>query len=643
MNPFKFGQDQKYTFEFNRRVYLGNTINIINFFLIGPLNLIASIKYQSLIILPILLIVNSIIGLALAKFRNHSVAKIITIFGSFIPFLLWLINLNAGTESLVSSQISILLAYAVLPFGLYSFEKKTGLIIAIVLTIITIASPFIFNGISFGDNLEQLANDNIVKMGGFFIGSILIFMFLFAMSRSLSLTEENNSNLRAVVEEHNKDLEKSQEELKNQLEEAHTVQLKEKNRAWVIEGLGRINSLIRKHDDPKKLASEVISEIVTYIGANQGSIFLLEEDEETNEKYLELNGTYAFDRKKFVDKKISVGEGLVGQSFLEKEPIILKDIPQNYVTITSGLGGTTPGFLVIYPLINNEVVEGILEIASFDELEDHKMNYLEGLGESLASTFNLSKINYQTKYLLELSKQQEEEMRSQAEELQQNMEELQATQEEIARKAREVEEQNNQLKMQEEVMRQNMEELQASQEEMDKKAQEIEEQNNQLRMQEEMMHQQLEELEAQKEEMELYYKRNESLKQNLESRQRVLALSTILSESDLYGTILFANKKLCEVSKYSEEELVGSPHKIFRHPDMPSKLFKKMWETIQSGETFRGIIKNRAKDGSIYWVDAVISPELDKDGKPEKYIGARYVIEDHEYAQKLFDKQMENF
>ncbi|MEN7549128.1 PAS domain-containing protein [Rapidithrix thailandica] len=131
-------------------------------------------------------------------------------------------------------------------------------------------------------------------------------------------------------------------------------------------------------------------------------------------------------------------------------------------------------------------------------------------------------------------------------------------------------------------------------------------------------------------------------KAELIARTQAFEMSTILSESDIYGTITFVNDKLCEVSKYSRDELIGKPHKIFRHPDMPKEVFAKMWETIKNGKSFRTVLKNRAKDNSIYWVDAVITPVLDSNQKPVKYIGARYVIEDEKYAELLYKRALQN-
>jgi len=114
------------------------------------------------------------------------------------------------------------------------------------------------------------------------------------------------------------------------------------------------------------------------------------------------------------------------------------------------------------------------------------------------------------------------------------------------------------------------------------------------------------------------------------AEMRVLAdimnLTSIVSESDLKGDILCVNDKFVEISKYSRDELIGQPHNTTRHPDMPKETFKELWSTIGRGKTFRGIIKNQAKDGTPYYVDAVIAPVMGDNGKPRKYIGVRYDI-----------------
>lgn len=119
----------------------------------------------------------------------------------------------------------------------------------------------------------------------------------------------------------------------------------------------------------------------------------------------------------------------------------------------------------------------------------------------------------------------------------------------------------------------------------------------------------------------------------------IINLTSIVSKADKRGVVLTVNDKLCDVSQYSREECIGKPHNMFRHPDMSKEVFKQMWATIGSGKVFRGKIKNKKKDGTPYYVDAVISPVLDDAGIPTSYLGVRYEISEyetsHNYLQAL--------
>jgi putative methionine-R-sulfoxide reductase with GAF domain len=223
-------------------------------------------------------------------------------------------------------------------------------------------------------------------------------------------------------------------ELINMKVQMKTSADEEKKRVWAAQGLANFGDLLRSaNHDLSKLSQEVIVFVVKYLKANQGGIFVLN-DEDENNKHLELKAAYAFERKKFLTKKVALGEGLVGQAFLERETIYLKKLPQNYVTITSGLGGANPHALILVPLKIEEAVLGILEIASFKDFEKHEIEFCEKIGESIASTISAAQVNERTRNLLEQSQQQSEEMRAQEEEMRQNMEEMQATQEEMGRK-----------------------------------------------------------------------------------------------------------------------------------------------------------------------------------------------------------------
>ncbi len=87
----------------------------------------------------------------------------------------------------------------------------------------------------------------------------------------------------------------------------------------------------------------------------------------------------------------------------------------------------------------------------------------------------------------------------------------------------------------------------------------------------------------------------------------------IMSETDLKGIIIYANRKFCEVSGYDRKELKGKKHNIIRHPDMPKAVFKKLWETIENGQEWIGIVKNLHRNGQYYWVHSFISPIIKND------------------------------
>ena len=125
------------------------------------------------------------------------------------------------------------------------------------------------------------------------------------------------------------------------------------------------------------------------------------------------------------------------------------------------------------------------------------------------------------------------------------------------------------------------------------------------------------------------------MKDELKVREDIMNQTSIVSEANLKGDIMSVNEKFLEVSKYPKNELIGFGHNTTRHPDMPKEVFKQMWATIGRGQIFRGVVKNRAKDGVPYYVDAVIAPFIDKKtGKPRKYLGVRYDITEQEIQRQ---------
>ena len=209
----------------------------------------------------------------------------------------------------------------------------------------------------------------------------------------------------------------------------------DEQRHWIAEGLAKFGEILRRdNENMEKLSYNIINNLVNYLGANQGGFFIIE-DQDKSDVHFMLTGMYAYERKKYADKRVNWGEGLIGSAALEKQTIHLTEVPDNYLHITSGLGKANPKCLLIVPLIVNDEVHGVIELASFTNFENYQVEFVEKVGESIASTISSVKINVRTAKLLEESREQAEVLASQEEQMRQNMEELQATQEEAARQA----------------------------------------------------------------------------------------------------------------------------------------------------------------------------------------------------------------
>ncbi|TAH25357.1 MAG: PAS domain S-box protein [Cytophagales bacterium] len=263
-----------------------------------------------------------------------------------------------------------------------------------------------------------------------------------------SLENEINSatNLINAMENGNLDLESteaniSQSGLYQSLLEMKTkmqkIAIEEKQRSWATEGLANFAELLRSNNNNiKELSHSIIGKLVNYLGMNQGGIFILRGTEPN--QYLELTSCYAYNRKKIIEKRIEVGEGLIGQVVLEKEYIYLTNVPNGYTTITSGLGDATPDCVLITPLIINEEVYGVLELCSFDHIKQYQIDFINKLGESIAASIAAVITQEHTQALLKASQEQSIQLQSQEEEMKQNLEELHATQENMLLKENEI-------------------------------------------------------------------------------------------------------------------------------------------------------------------------------------------------------------
>lgn len=216
---------------------------------------------------------------------------------------------------------------------------------------------------------------------------------------------------------------------------------KEQKEKWLTEGLTQFAEILRKNnDDIEALCLDIIKNLVKKLNANQGGIFLLKHlsDEKQEANYLEMVACYAYDRPRMMKKTIKVGEGLVGQAFKEADILNIREVPQDYVHITSGLGEANPNHILIVPLRTNEIVLGVVELASFEIFDDLSVEFMEKVSESIATTIFTVQSNLTVRKLYRESEKLTQELRKKEEEMRQNVEELQAAQEEMVKNEKEI-------------------------------------------------------------------------------------------------------------------------------------------------------------------------------------------------------------
>jgi methyl-accepting chemotaxis protein len=366
----------------------------------------------------------------------------------------------------------------------------------------------------------------------------------------------------------------------------------DKKRNWTTEGLAKFGDILRGNNEGiETLADNIISGLVKYLDANQGALFVVN-DVNKSDEFLELIACYAWNKKKYLHMRIDKGEGLVGQAWQESDTLYITDVPEDFVNITSGLGGATPNAFLIIPLTVNDETFGVIEIASFNLFEQYHIDFVNKLAESIASTLSTAKTNERTKILLEQSQQQTEEMRAQEEEMRQNMEEMQATQEEMERKEAEMSRMVEQMQQQEEEIRQNMEEMVATQEEMEKQTMINAEQMAEMK----------------------------GVMAGIDA-----TMATIEFKPD--GTIITANDNFLSTVKYTLPEIHGKHHRIFVPADIANSAeYAVFWDNLATGIPSHAEIRRIDAQGNELKLNAIYSPVKNSFGEVVKVLKLATVI-----------------
>ena len=241
---------------------------------------------------------------------------------------------------------------------------------------------------------------------------------------------------------------------------------------WLNSNLARFSGMMQGQRDLQTVSRVIMSELTPLVGAGYGAFFLAEEiEEETPE--LQLIASYGYKQRKKVSNRFKLGESLVGQAALERQSILISELPEDYVRVASGLGEAAPRNIVVMPVLFEDQVMAVIELASFQRFTDVQRGFLDQLGETIGIVINTIQATMRTEELLRQSQ-------GLTQELQERSEELQSQQEELKGANSELEQQAQTLKASEELLQTQQEELQQTNEELEEKAQLLEEQNRRI-------------------------------------------------------------------------------------------------------------------------------------------------------------------
>jgi PAS domain S-box-containing protein len=429
------GVNGSYPDYLNRKIRLTNLIALILAFGVGvPFVVINHVYFPPLVFIPLIGLVVCV-GILLANFFGlTTLARIVV---SLLPFSLAMMEgsyLSQAGQMFVPSIALIIFSFFTIVFLVFD-PREWGYQLGLGL----VQAGALLSMDWFNAQLEMPLDTAVIEVG--YLSKVATLLSVLVASGSLwvlvgqnRIAEQKAEQLLAEAQTANQALVQQEQQLGDNLRQLQAAQQEEQQRRWAADCLAQCSDLMRQHaQDPEALLYQTLRQLVGYVKANQGALFVAEADGAGTA--LVQKATYAYGRRKHAQARIRPGEGLLGQAYLEGEATFFAQVPDDYVRITSGLGEAPPNNLALAPLKNNTTTLGVLELAAFHVWQPHERTLIEQVGAMLGAALAAAQGAEQTRRLLAESQQLAENLRSQEEEMRQNYEELQATQEELARRA----------------------------------------------------------------------------------------------------------------------------------------------------------------------------------------------------------------
>ncbi|MEY4718389.1 MAG: hypothetical protein RL563_1007, partial [Pseudomonadota bacterium] len=243
---------------------------------------------------------------------------------------------------------------------------------------------------------------------------------------------------------------------------------------WLKTGVARMNDVVLGQEDKMALATTVLNEVADYLDAKIGAFFIAENSE--NGVVLNLLGTFAYSQRKNLSSQFKLGENLVGQAALERKQILIQNVPDDYIRVTSGLGESPPTNICVTPIVFERNLRGVLEIGTLLPLSTLELTYLEQVCIPVALALEIAQAQA-------IMKVQQEELRASNEELEEQMRALELAQKELKAQQVELETTNSELEAQMQRVKDSEDELKAQQEELEATNMELKDKNKLLERQ----------------------------------------------------------------------------------------------------------------------------------------------------------------
>jgi PAS domain S-box-containing protein len=444
-----------------------------------------------------------------------------------------------------------------------------------------------------------------------------------------------------------------------------------KKQNWISEGFAQLGEVLRsERENVEELSFSIIQKLVTYMDVEMGSLFITN-NSDPDHLILELAASYAYDRRKYQSTILHWGEGLPGTCAQEKKRIFLTDVPDHYFEISSGTGSSKPNCLLLVPMMINDEVYGVVELATVKLLRPFEIEFVESLAATIASSLLAVKTNERTSDLLKQSQAQAEELKRQEAVMMENMKQLEAAQSESGKKESEITgilQAINQsilvaelglngrytsindrfLLVLESHREQVLGKLHSDYALVDPYADEYKEFWSSLREGKSISNTESYKLFSGKaiwlqqtftpiinSEGNVYKILNlavdiseiRTLQERLDSRELEITRSSldmqsineavntalIKCELDAEGIIMDVNDKYTEVTGYGRKELLGRNYRLFLK-DSEKELFEKIWAEVTKEKVYEGVIRRSRPTGEEAWLVSTFSPVIDEAG-----------------------------